>query len=82
MWEGVRDPNDYPDRVKPSSKELKCPVGHQETRLRDASVAGKMPDGDKAAPEHRAAGEQGFSTPHKSNSLNTVAFRKSAHVGI
>lgn len=70
-------------------QELKYSIQHQETRVRDALVAGKMPDRscilfdrDKAALEQKAAGEQGFSTADKSKSLNTVAFHKSARVAI
>lgn len=70
-------------------QELSHTVQRQEMRIRDALVPGKMPDrscivfdGDKATLEHKAAGEQGFSTAHKSKSLNTVAFQKSACVAI
>lgn len=84
----VKDSNVYQIRWKPGAgAQVHCQ--HQEMRFRDASVTGKMPDrscilfdGDKATLEHKAAGEQGFSTAHKSKSLNTVAFHKSACVAI
>lgn len=84
----VKDPNDYQIGWKPGAgAQVHCQ--HQEMRFRDASVTGKMPDGscilfdrDKATLEHKAAGEQGFSTAHKSKSLNTMAFHRSAFMAI
>ena len=65
-------------------RELRFAAQRQGMPIRDASVAGKLPDrgcvlfdGEKATLEHKAAGEQGFSTARKSKSLNTVAFHQS-----
>ena len=74
---------------KSLEQELRDTTQHQETNIRDILVTGKMPnrscilfDRDKTTLEHKAAGEQGFSTAHKSKSLNTVAFHKSACVAV
>lgn len=85
----VRDLSGCPDWEKALSSSSRIRRSASGVVHRDASVTGKMPDrscilfdGYKATLEHKAAGEQGFSTAHKSKSLNTAAFHQSAGVAI